>query len=138
MTRRNRDRDAPAAFPVSIATTMSTDKRSGKEGALFVGAERKPRWLRVDRLLGEHGLPGDTQPARREFALWMEARRAAELANEWKAVRRGWCLGGKEFRQELLEAMRGRTGPHHGGEERRETEEAWAGQRMADELRRRR
>jgi len=106
--------------------------------AYLLPARKRPRWLRVDRLLGEHGLPGDTQPARREFALWMEARRAAELANEWKAVRRGWCLGGKEFRQELLEAMRGRTGPRHGGEERRETEEAWAGQLMADELKRRR
>ena len=70
--------------------------------------------------------------------MWMEARRAAELANEWKAVRRGWWLGGKEFRQELLEAMRGRTGPRHGGEERRETEEAWAEQLLAEELKRRR
>jgi len=106
--------------------------------AYLLPARKRPRWLRVDRLLGEHGLPCDTQPARREFALRMEARRAAELDNEWKAVRRGWCLGGKEFRQGLLEAMRGRTGPHHGGEERRETEEAWAGQLMADELKRRR
>jgi hypothetical protein len=68
----------------------------------------------------------------------MEARRAAELDKEWKTVRRGWCLGGKEFRQELLEHMRGRTGPNHGGEERRETEEAWAEQLLAEELKRRR
>jgi len=106
--------------------------------AYLLPARKRPSWLRVDRLLGEHGLPCDTKPARREFALRMEARRAAELNNEWKAVRRGWCLGGKEFRQELLEEMRGRTGPHHGGEERRETEEAWAEQLMSDELKRRR
>ena len=37
---------------------------------------------------------------------------------EWKAVRRGWCLGGKEFRRELLKKMRGRTARHRGGEER--------------------
>jgi REP element-mobilizing transposase RayT len=106
--------------------------------AYLLPARKRPRWLRVDRLLGEHGLPCDTKLARREFALRMEARRAAELDNEWKAVRRGWCLGSKEFRQELLEEMRGRTGLHHGGEERRETEEAWAEQRMANELQRRR
>jgi hypothetical protein len=60
----------------------------------------------------------------------------AELDREWKAVWRGWCLGGKEFRQALLEAMRGRSGPYHGGQERRETEEDWAEQGMAEELKR--
>jgi REP element-mobilizing transposase RayT len=106
--------------------------------AYLLAARQRPRWLRVNRLLGEHGLPCDTPSARREFALRMEARRAAELDKEWKTVRRGWCLGGKEFRQELLEHMRGRTGPNHGGEERRETEEAWAEQLLAEELKRRR
>jgi hypothetical protein len=92
----------------------------------------------VDRLLGEHGLPGDSQAARREFGARMEARRTAELDREWKPVRRGWCLGGPEFRRELVAALRGRIGPQHGGEERRESEEAWAEQLLAEELRRRR
>ena len=52
----------------------------------------------------------------------MEVRRAAELDPEWKPVRRGWCLRGREFRQELLTEIRGRIEPHHGGGERRETE----------------
>ncbi len=39
---------------------------------------KRPPWLRVDRLLGEHGLPGDTKSARRELARLMEARRAGE------------------------------------------------------------
>ena len=68
----------------------------------------------------------------------MEARRAAELDPEWKAVRRGWCLGGKEFREEQLKEMQGRSGPNHGGKERRETEEAWARQKLLEELRKRR
>ena len=68
----------------------------------------------------------------------MEARRAADLGKEWKAVRRGWCLGSQEFRQALLEQMQGRSGPYHGGQERRETEEAWAKQLLAEELKRRR
>jgi putative transposase len=100
---------------------------------LLPGRER-PRWLRVDRLLGEHGLPRDTKVARREFGLRMEARRASESDQEWKPLRRGWCCGGKDFRQELLEQMRGQTGPNHGGEERRESEAAWAEQMVRSEL----
>jgi putative transposase len=106
--------------------------------AYLLPARGRPGWLRVDRLLGEHGLPNDSKPTRRQFVLRMEARRAAELDQEWKAVRHGWCLGGKKFRQDLLRQMRQRTGPHHGGDERRETEEAWAEQLLADELKRRR
>ena len=106
--------------------------------AYLLPARKRPRWLRVDRLLGEHGLLGDTKRTRREFALRMEARRAEKLDPEWKTVRRGWCLGGKEFREEQLKEMRGRSGPNHAGEERRESEEAWAEQKVMEELRRRR
>lgn len=105
--------------------------------AYLLPPRQRPFWLRVDRLMGEHGLPRDTKSGRREFALRMEARRAAELEGEWRAVRRGWCLGGRQFRQELLAQMRERTGPNHGGEERRQTEEAWAEQRLAEEMKRR-
>jgi REP-associated tyrosine transposase len=106
--------------------------------AYLLSSRQRPPWLRVDRLLGEHGLPGDTKAARREFAARMEARRAAALDPEWKAIRRGWCLGGKPFRKEILRQMRQQTGPHHGGDERRETEEAWAEQLLTEELKRRR
>jgi len=47
-------------------------------------------------------------------------------------------FGGKKFRQELLAQMREQTGPNHGGDQRRETEEAWAEQLVAGELKRRR
>ncbi len=106
--------------------------------AYLLPARKRPRWLRVNRLLGEHGLPVDTKAARREFALRMERRRAAESDKEWKPVRRGWCLGGTEFRQELLEQMRAQAGPNHGGPERRESEAAWAEGLVAGELKRRR
>jgi hypothetical protein len=66
----------------------------------------------------------------------MEARRAAADGREWRPVRRGWCLGRPEFRAELLGEMREQTGPNHAGEERREAAAAWAGQRLAKELRR--
>ncbi len=106
--------------------------------AYLMPARQRPGWLRVDRLLGEHGLASDTKAARRKFAGLMEARRGEALDQEWKGVRRGWCLGGKEFRRELLKKMRGRTARHRGGEERPETEEAWAEELLAQELKRRR
>jgi len=56
--------------------------------------------MRVDRLLGEHGLAGDTAEARHEFERRMETRRAQETDDaEWEPLRRGWCLGGTGFRQ---------------------------------------
>jgi len=116
---------------------LSTYRWSSYPGYLLPGRKR-PIWLRVDRLLGEHGLPCDSKPARREFALRMELRRSTASEKEWKPVRRGWCLGEKKFRKALLKEMRSRTGPNHGGEERRETEEAWAEQLVAEELNKRR
>ncbi len=72
--------------------------------------------MRVDRLLGEHGIGTDTPGGRREFEPRMESRRAQETdEDEWACVRRGWCLGSEGFRQELVERMEGRLGDHHPG-----------------------
>ena len=84
---------------------------------------KRPVWLRVDRLLGEHGISGDTKEGRREFGKRMELRRLAEDdPKQLKALRRGWCLGTEEFRQELLGQMTERIGENHYGEERAQTE----------------
>lgn len=105
----------------------------------YMWPERKrPKWLRVDRLLGEHGVPLDSKAGRREFALRMEMRRASEQTGEFKAVRRGWCLGDKVFRGELLAQVQERRGPNHYGEERHESDEARAERIVAEELKRRR
>jgi len=59
------------------------------------GASRRPAWLRVDRLLGEHGIPKDSPAGRQKFEQRMEQRRRAEDQPEaWAPVRHGWCLGG--------------------------------------------
>ena len=44
-------------------------------GYYLATPEHRPRWMRVDRLLGEHGLPGDTGAARQEFERRIETRR---------------------------------------------------------------
>lgn len=87
---------------------------------------RRPRWLRVDRLLGEWGIGQDTAAGRRRFAAGMEARRGEELTSEFKAVRRGWCLGGKGFRGGLLEQISEQRAQWHYGPELIESAEAKA------------
>ncbi|MDA1276585.1 MAG: transposase, partial [Verrucomicrobia bacterium] len=64
-------------------------------------AER-PVWLCVDRLFGERGIPKDSAAGRREFRLQMERRRREEETMDHSQLRRGWCVGGEEFRKELL------------------------------------
>ena len=46
---------------------------------------------------------------------------------EFKPIRRGWCLGEEKFREELLTQMSERMGAEHYGEERAETAGAVAG-----------
>jgi hypothetical protein len=97
--------------------------------------EHRPGWMRVDRLLGEHGLGSDLAANRQEFARRMEARRLAETDEEaLKVLRRDWCLGGGEYKRQMLEAMEGKLGEHHSGELRRETAEAKAERIVAEEL----
>ncbi len=90
---------------------------------LYLESRRKrPGWLRVDRLLGEHGIPRDSKEGRREFAQRMELRRMADDdPKQLKMVRRGWCLGTEEFRKELLAQMDEKIGANHFGEERTES-----------------
>ena len=99
-------------------------------------SERMP-WLRVDRVLSSLALE-DTPVGRRHYADYM-TRRVAEIqqaqkpweADErWKAIRRGWCLGGEEFRAKMLDRM-GRvveedTGTAFGGNGFREHNERQA------------
>jgi hypothetical protein len=87
---------------------------------------RRPVWLRVDRLLGEMRIAKDSPAGHEQFERMMEARRSGEAPGEWKALRRGWCLGEEQFRRELLEAMSEQFGAHHGGSERIEAAEAKA------------
>ena len=77
---------------------------------------KRPAWLRVDRLLGEWGIPKDSVAGRRVFGERMESRRGEKLAGEFKRVERGWYLGDEQFRQELLAQVRTAPGASHFGE----------------------
>ena len=106
--------------------------------AYLLAPSKRPAWLRVDRLLGEWGIPKDSPAGRRQLEQALEARRGAEEGEEFKPIRRGWCLGEETFRQELLAQMSERMGAEHYGEERAETAEAKAERIIAEELKRRR
>jgi putative transposase len=98
---------------------------------------QRPGWLRVDRLLGEWRVPKDSLAGRRQFSRLMEQRRRQETPQtNWKAVERGWCLGDKQFKQELLAQMRERRGDNY-GPELREADTLHAERLVREELRRR-
>ena len=95
---------------------------------------RRWPWLKVERLLAEHGIPQDSAAGRREFERRMELRRAAEDGQEFKGLMRGWYLGDKAFRKELLMQMSCRAGPEHYGEEIGESAEDKAQRLIEEEL----
>ena len=104
-------------------------------GGYLAAPEHRAGWLRVDRLLGEHGIRQDTAMGRQEFERHLEARRLEEEDGEaLKALRRGWCLGSKEFREKMLELMEGKLGDNHSGELHRETAEQKANRILGEEL----
>ena len=106
--------------------------------AYLLAPSKRPGWLRVDRLLGEWGIPRDSSAGRQRLEQALEERRGAEEGEEFKSIRRGWCLGEEKFRKELLAQMGERIGAEHYGDERAESAEATAEQIIAAELKRRR
>ena len=106
-------------------------------GLYLAAPAHRPGWLRVDRLLGEHGIQHDDAAGREEFERRMEQRRAEPGDGEqWKTIRRGWCLGPAEFKAGLLERMEGKLGEHHSGELKRESATAKGERIIGEELKR--
>ena len=102
----------------------------------LAGKEHRPAWMCSEPLFGEHGITRDDAEGRREFERRMEGRRQ-EPKETGDPMRRGWYLGTKEFKKEMLARMEGRLGASHAGQLRREAAEANA-QRLIDrELKRR-
>ena len=64
---------------------------------------------RVDRLLGEYRLPGESAAARRRLEAAVEERRRGKEDVTYAQIRRGWFLGEAKLKQELLGQMKGGT-----------------------------
>jgi len=103
-------------------------------GFYLKAAAQRPVWLRVDRLLGEKGIPGDTPAGRQQFAGLMERRRTEEADADYEQIRQDWILGSEAFRQELLAAVSGQVGPNHDGAQRKETVTQKAERLLREEL----
>ncbi len=99
------------------------------------GAGARRPWLRVDRLLGEHGIPKDSPAGRERFERRMEWRRRSEDGEEFKPLLRGWCVGSQAFRQDLLGQMQ--AGPEDYGPEIHESDQEKARRLIQAELKRR-
>jgi REP element-mobilizing transposase RayT len=112
-----------------------SDYRWSSYGEYLKAGGKRPAWLRVDRLLGQWGIPKDSVAGRARFEEAMESRRTEAL--DFKPIRRGWCYGSPEFRQELLAAVGESCGSQVRGEERRESDEAKAERLLGAELERR-
>jgi putative transposase len=100
------------------------------------GAGERPSWLRVERLFGECGISTDDVAGCAEYVERLEARRAGETDEEFKAVRSGWCFGDEHFRKELLSKIDGAAGDSHFGSEFQEASEVKATRIIDEELRR--
>jgi putative transposase len=96
--------------------------------------KRRPRWLRVDRLLGEVGIPKDSAAGRAQLEQYLETRRAPEDGTDYQAIRRRWYLGDEQFRQELLEAIETLATESHHAQPRQETTEEKARRILNEEL----
>ncbi len=92
-------------------------------GEYLKAAGQRVGWLRVDRVLGEMGIPKDSHAGREWFERMMEERRSLDDPESFRQIRRGWCFGEESFREELQQSITEKVGPNHSGEERRETAE---------------
>ena len=102
---------------------------------VYLRPAKRPAWLRVDRLLGEHGMQEDTADRRIHFQARMEERRKEGREPEaWAAFRRGWRLGAEDFAQRLSERLGRRGQKHEQARERRETDEQLAGRLVKEWL----
>ncbi len=94
-------------------------------------------WLRVDRLLGELGIPKDSAAGRRQLERYLEQRRRESKAEDWSKLRRGWYFGEESFREELLAHAHQKMGPSHYGQQKQEAAEVKAKRIVEEELQRR-
>ena len=93
---------------------------------------KRPAWLRVDRLFGEHGVVRDSAAGRREFSRRVEVRRLEEDAELRQTLKRGWRLGAEDFLDRLQDSLGLSLSEDHAAVVRRETLEVRA-QRLIDE-----
>ncbi len=103
----------------------------------LVAARKRPKWLRADRLLGEHGIMKDTAGGRREFSREMEGRREEDDEEFRQTLKRGWRWGAEDFLERLEARVTGELSENHDAQQKAETMEVRARRMVEEELRKR-
>lgn len=70
----------------------------------------RPKWLETDRVLRSMGIdPNGADALRQYFEYYVNLLRQLasasgreNLESDWKSIRRGWCLGEEDFRNQIL------------------------------------
>ncbi len=88
---------------LSPNTSLETYDWSSFNNYLQLPRKRFP-WLRVDRLLGEHGIENDNASGRKEFCRIMNLRCFSDSKHDeaaYKLIRREWKFGTQQFVESL-------------------------------------
>jgi hypothetical protein len=100
----------------------------------YLNPRLRPSWLRVDRLLGEHGLQKDTAATRRQFERRMEQMRREGAGETPDVIRSEWKIGADDFSDWLADKLARRGRKEERAKERRETDAALAEALVQKEL----
>ena len=72
-------------------------------------SKKDPCWLNLRRIAEDQTRQPDRAQTRKAYLRYLESRTTGDMdEEEYKALRRGWCLGRAEFKAELQEDL----GPH--------------------------
>src|ERR1044071_3173206 len=82
------------------------------------GPRQRCPWLRVDRVSAEYHIPKDSAGGPAPTGGGPGGTARGRGRTDYKALRRGWCLGDRAFRKGLLEKMKERLAREHCGEKR--------------------
>jgi putative transposase len=109
-----------------VRKTDSLQKHVWSSYPAYLRQSLRPPWLRIDRVLGEHGIQHDLPKGRREFSRRMQQLCRAQEVAKPDGLLRGWKIGAEDFADWLAEKLtrRGREGER--ASERRETDQALA------------
>ena len=81
--------------------------------ALLMTPRKRPTWLKAETVLWGAGIMKDNPSGRRKYEAYIEEQarkwktKGGKIAfeREWASVRRGWCLGYKDFKDRLLDLL---------------------------------
>jgi len=66
---------------------------------------KTPEWLTLGRIVEENTAQSDGLRARKLYLRYLEKQEELEDEFEYRALRRGWCLGSSEFKADLKEGV---------------------------------